>query len=163
MKRIAFFMVALMLMGGMVMAQGPRKEGKRIDPKERAERMTERMAKEYSLNDRQKKELLQANMTFMEKMGNRAEGTRHHVRHGVKPGKRSGECTQATDSCCCRKSQAPSMSKEERQKMHQEMKASREAYNAQLQKIMTKDQYEAYVKKQAERHQKMRGGKQGRK
>ena len=45
MKRIVFFMVTLFLMGGVMMAQGPR-DGKKMDPKARAEKMTERMAKE---------------------------------------------------------------------------------------------------------------------
>lgn len=72
MKKIGFLIVALLLTGGMAMAQGPR-NGKKMDPKERAERMTERMAKEYSLNEAQKKDLLEANMAFTEKMANRAE------------------------------------------------------------------------------------------
>ena len=49
MKRISFLLAALLMMGGMVMAQGPRRGGQDMDPKTRAERMTERMAKEYSL------------------------------------------------------------------------------------------------------------------
>ena len=58
MKRIVFFMVTLFLMGGVMMAQGPR-DGKKMDPKARAEKMTERMAKELSLNDTQKQQLLE--------------------------------------------------------------------------------------------------------
>lgn len=163
MKRIAFLMFALMLMGTMVMAQGARRDRNRMEPQERAKRMTEHMAKEYSLNDQQKKELLQVNTDFMEKMAKRPGAMHHGKRQGMKPGKRDGECTQAADSCCAAKKQCPKMSKEERQKMRQEMKASHEAYKAQLQKIFTKDQYAAYTKKQAEARQKMRDGKQGRK
>ena len=69
MKRISFLLAALLMMGGMVMAQGPRRGGQDMDPKTRAERMTERMAKEYSLNETQKKELLEVNMAFVQKMG----------------------------------------------------------------------------------------------
>ena len=72
MKKIGFLIVALLLTGGMAMAQGPRNRNK-MNPKERAERMTERMAKEYSLNEAQKKDLLEANMALTEKMANRAE------------------------------------------------------------------------------------------
>ena len=71
MKRISFLLAALLMMGGMVMAQGPRRGGQDMDPKTRAERMTERMAKEYSLNETQKKELLEVNMAFVQKMGER--------------------------------------------------------------------------------------------
>lgn len=116
MKRISFLMIALLLVGGMAMAQAPRKGDKRkVDPKERAERMTERMAKEFSLTDAQKKELLTANMALVEK-----------------------DC----------------------EKMRQEMKASREAYDGQLKKILTKEQYAAYTKKQAEREQRRREHRQ---
>ena len=53
--------------------------------------------------------------------------------------------------------------KEEREKMRAEMKANSEAYNAQLQKIMTKDQYASYTKKQAEREQRMKDGRRQKK
>ena len=56
MKRIAFLMIALFMIGGVVMAQGQRGEHKKMTPAERAEKMTERMVKEYSLNDAQKKQ-----------------------------------------------------------------------------------------------------------
>ena len=58
---------------------------------------------------------------------------------------------------------APEMTKEEREKMRAEMKANSEAYNAQLQKIMTKDQYASYTKKQAEREQRMKDGRRQKK
>ena len=72
MKKIGFLIVALLLTGGMAMAQGPR-NGNKMNPKERAEGMTERIAKKDSLNEAQKKDLLEANMAFTEKMANRAE------------------------------------------------------------------------------------------
>ena len=62
MKRIAFLMIALFMIGGVVMAQGQRGEHKKMTPAERAEKMTERMVKEYSLNDAQKKQLLEVNL-----------------------------------------------------------------------------------------------------
>ncbi|MBP1613697.1 MAG: hypothetical protein H6Q13_1145 [Bacteroidetes bacterium] len=125
MKRIAFLMVALLMVGGLAMAQGPRKEGKmKMDPKERAEKMTERMAKEYSLNEAQKKQLLDVNLALNEKMAKKAEDK-----------------------------------KAEKEQMHKEMKANRDAYDAQLKKIMTKEQYASYVKNQAEHQKKMKDGK----
>ena len=72
MKRIVFLMVTLFLMGSVVMAQGQRGEHKKMTPKERAEQMTERMVKEYSLNDTQKKQLFEVNLAQCEKMGDRA-------------------------------------------------------------------------------------------
>ena len=117
--------------------------------------MTERMAKEYSLNETQKKELLEVNMAFVQKMGERPGRMKPEMRQGKK-----GQ-SQATDSCTCKQDRrkAPRMSKEDREKMRQKMKASRESYEAGLKKIMTKDQYAAYTKKQAEREQRRGGGR----
>lgn len=143
MKRIAFLMVALFMMGGMIMAQGQRGEHKRMTPKERAERMTERMVKEYSLNDTQKTQLLELNLTKCEKMSNRMS------MHSGKDSKKEGKKT-------------PEVAKEKREKMRAEMKAANEAYNVQLQKIMTKEQYASYVKKQSEREQRMKDGRRQR-
>lgn len=159
MKRITLLMVALLMIGGMAMAQGHRRGGDRkMDPKAHAERMTERMSKEYSLNDTQKKQLLEANQALAEKMGSRPAGTKS----GMKQGKKE-KCTQVTDSCCSNKEgrKAPKRTKEDREKMHKEMKASREAYDGQLKKIMTKEQYDTYTTKQAERQQKMKEGRKG--
>mgnify|MGYP000607539109 FL=1 len=137
MKRISFLLAALLMMGGMVMAQGPRRGGQDMDPKTRAERMTERMAKEYSLNEDQKQQLQDVNLTWVQKMA-------------ANQGGRSKD------------NKAAKMTKEEREKKMAEMKKSREDYDAQLKKIMTKEQYDSYVKKQAEREKQMKEGRQNR-
>ncbi|WP_321332557.1 DUF4890 domain-containing protein [uncultured Bacteroides sp.] len=125
MKKIAFLMVALLMVGGMAMAQG-RGHGKNMDPKERAQKMTERIAKEYSLNDTQKQQLLEANTALVEKMSNRSDEN-----------------------------------KDKRAEMRKEMQANRDAYEAQLKKIMTEEQYASYTKDQAERQKKMSEGRRG--
>ena len=137
MKRISFLLAALLMMGGMVMAQGPRRGGQDMDPKTRAERMTERMAKEYSLNEDQKQQLQDVNLTWVQKMA-------------ANQGGRSKD------------NKAAKMTKEEREKKMAEMKKSREDYDAQLKKIMTKEQYDSYVKKQAEREKQMKPAKKTR-
>ncbi len=147
MKRIIMIMVAAFLMGGMVMAQHARRGGKMPEPKVRAERMTERMAKEYSLNDTQKKQLLEANLALVEKMGDMPMHRRGDMRKGKK------DCT-----CTCSKadkhhSQRDSIARKEGRKAR--LTAARTAYNVQLQKIMTKDQYAAYTKNMQDRKAKM--------
>ena len=139
MKKIVLMLVAAFFMGGAVMAQHARRGDKMPDPKVRAERMTERMAKEYSLDDNQKKQLLEANLAFVEKMGNRP-GKHHRKKEGKRP--------QLTDEQRAER-------KAEIEKRHEEMKAARTDYDAQLQKIMTKEQYAAYSKKMQERKTKM--------
>lgn len=167
MKRIVLMLVAAFLMGGMVMAQHARRSDKMPDPKVRAERMTERMAKEYSLNDTQKKQLLEANMALVERMGDMPM----HRRADMKKGK------MGCDSCCCAKAdknlkkdgkldkkegrrarmtdEQRAQKKADMEKKREEMQAARTTYDAQLQKIMTKDQYAAYSKKMQDRKAKM--------
>lgn len=140
MKRIVFWMFALLLMSSAVMAQGNRRGGAPMDSKTRAERMTERMVKEYSLNNEQKQKLQVANLAWVEKM---------NANQVARPGQQKDE-------------KAAKMTKEERDKRMAEMKKSREEYDAQLKKILTKDQYDAYTKKQAEREKQMKEGRQNR-
>lgn len=153
MKRIAFLMVALLMMGGITaMAQGHRGDHKRMTPQQRAEKMTERMVKEYSLNDTQKAQLLQLNLAQCEKMDGRM--SMHAKKEMKKEMKKDGKKNRK---------EAPKMTQEEREKMRAEMKAARENYNVQLQKIMTPDQYASYLKKQSEREQRMKEGRGQRK
>lgn len=132
MKRIVFWMVALLLVSGTAMAQqGNRRGGERMDPKTRAQHMTERMVKEYALDEGQSKQLLEVNLAWAEKMAANL------------PGGSKGEGTAKP-------------SKEEQAKKIDEMKKSREDYEAQLKKILSKDQYDSYVKKQAEHEKQMK-------
>lgn len=145
MKKVGLLLFALMMMGSIALAQGPRR-GENMSTKERAEWMTERMVKEFSLNETQKKQLLEANLAWMEKMGNRPGGERM----------KQGKDVQDKDSVSGKKEKrqdARKTEKEEREKMMQDMQAARVEYETQLQKILTKDQYAAYVKKQEERRQ----------
>lgn len=141
MKRIVFLLVTLFMMGGMAMAQSHCRNHKRMTPKERAEKMTERMVKEYSLNNTQKIQLLELNLAQCEKMDKRM--SKHSKRVGKKDRKKDG-------------SETSNRRKEMREKMRAEMIAGREAYNAELQKIMTKDQYASYIKNQSERKQQVK-------
>ena len=124
MKRIVLIWMAAFLMGGMAMAQHARHSDKMPEPKVRAERMTERMVKEYSLN-----------MPM-----HRAKAHKHH--------KRDGKRHQLTDEQRAQK-------KAEMEKKREEMKTARTAYDSQLRKIMTEEQYAAYSKKVQDRKAKM--------
>lgn len=93
------------------------------------------------MNDAQKKQLLEVNLARCEKMD-----ARMSMRPDVN-GKKDGK-------------KAPQMTKEEREKMRAEMKNANDEYNAQLQKIMTEEQYASYTKKQSEREQRMKEGRE---
>lgn len=166
MRRIVLLLMAVFLIGGMAMAQQARRGDKRPDPKVRAERMTERMAKEYSLNDTQKKQLLEANMALVEKMGDMPM----HRRQDMKKGKKGGDsctcpCKEGNEKCTkapeMKNKKAPltdeqrAQKKAEIEKKRKEMKAAHAEYDTQIKKIMTKDQYSAYTKKQQEKKEKI--------
>lgn len=145
MKKIFMILVVALMASGMVMAQGARRGDKRPDAKTRAERMTERMVKEYSLNDTQKQQVYEANLALTEKMGDMPMHRRSDMKGDKKCNKvEKGEKKQMTDA------ERKEM-KVDREKKREEMKAAREAYDVQMKKIMTKEQFDAYSKKQSER------------
>ncbi|MEG1563005.1 MAG: DUF4890 domain-containing protein [Bacteroides sp.] len=147
MKKIGFLMIALLCSGSMVMAQGTRRGDRPADPKVRAECMTERMVKEYALNEAQQKQLLEVNQAWVEKTGTRRQGTKQ----GIRRDKRNRNCP-LNDTCCITgQKKRAEVSPESREQRRLERTAAREAYDAQLQKILTKSQYEAYAKKRAGR------------
>ena len=157
MKRIVLMLTVAFLAGSMAMAQYAHRGDKIPDPKVRAERMTERMAKEYALNDAQKKQLLEANLALVEKMRDMPK----HRKPKMKRGKRN------CNSCCCEKAdkyhkensltdEQCAQKKAEMEKKRKEMQDARSAYDVKLQKIMTKEQYAAYTQKFKERKEQPR-------
>lgn len=69
MKRFNLFLMAILLMGGVVMAQGSKRgDRKEVTPEVQAQHMTDRMVKEFSLNEKQAKELQAANLEFAKQM-----------------------------------------------------------------------------------------------
>ncbi len=128
-KRIVLSMAALFLVGGLSMAQG-RPGG---DPKEQAERMTERLVKELSLNDDQKAQLLEVTQAWTEKMQEMMPKGRPDMKpeEGDRP-----ERPEFTDE------------------MRAEMDAAREAYEESVKNILTDEQFEAFKKVMQDR----RGG-----
>ncbi|MDE6348842.1 MAG: DUF4890 domain-containing protein [Bacteroides sp.] len=148
MRRIVLIWMAVFMMGGMVMAQQTRRGNKMPDSKVRAERMTEQMVKEYSLNDTQKKQLWEANMTLLEK-------TEHRL-SDIKRGKsRNDSCSCACVDSLRMKSDRYHKRRGGRYQLTDEQRAARTAYDLQLQKIMTNEQYAAYNKKMQDRKAKM--------
>lgn len=150
MKKISLLLVAFIMSMGMVMAQAPQRgERKKMDPKERAEKMTERMTDKYGLNDTQKEKLLTLNMTVTEKMGDKHPGRKHRdgkaVKENRKPEARKAEA---------KKPENVEARKAAKEKHMAEMKESRQAYDAKVKEIFTEEQYNKYQANMAERQQK---------
>lgn len=158
MKKLYFVLMAVLFMSGVAMAQhrGGNRGDKMPDPQTRAERMTERMVKEYGLNDEQKQQLKEANLALMEKIGDMPPmGRKHHRKDAAcncdkmdknRPDKANKD--NLTD-------EQRAQMKAEREKKMAEMKTARQAYDAKLQQIMTKEQYASYVEKTKDK----KGGK----
>lgn len=144
MKRIILMMVTALMAGSMVMAQQNRRGDKMPDAKTRAERMTERMVKEYALNDTQKQQLLEVNLAWAQKMDERAGQEKRHGNARRDDKGQKGEKPQLTE-------EQRAQMKAEREKRRTEMENDRKAYDEQVQKIMTKEQYALYVQKANER------------
>lgn len=162
MKRISFLMITMLMACTVLMAQGRRRgeEPPKVDPKERAERMTEHMVKEYSLNDSQKQKLYEVNLAMAENMKDRP-AMRYIGRQGKKANsdmdKQSSEDKDAVKKSSADKGKRrPEMSKEDREKFHNKMKEARAAYDAKIKEIMTDEQYSAYTKNQEDRQGRMK-------
>ena len=68
MKKIAFMMLAFVLIGSTAMAQGNSKGCKKADADTRAKQLTEKMVSEYSLNEAQQKKLAEVNLAWAKSM-----------------------------------------------------------------------------------------------
>lgn len=174
MKKIALLLIVLLATGTMLMAQGGPRRGERgnrngngVNIKEHAERMSAQMAKTYSLNDAQKRQVYEANLIMIADMqpARRVGQGFHRPSPGFGMGKRFEDQPRDTAQIAKRgereKMMKEKMAKEkevkaeQRDKWAENMKQSREAYETKIKGILTKDQYEAYTKDQAERQKRM--------
>lgn len=143
MKKLVFIMITMVLSVSMAMAQGKGQRGgkpENVDPKVRAEKVTGKMAQELSLTDKQKKAVYDLNLATFQK------------RQEFKDNRKADKNDQ--------KSERPTA--EQREQWSKERDADREAYDAQMKKILTPQQYEKYTQFVSERKNSdscTRGGK----
>lgn len=127
------------------------RQGHRPDPAQMAQRMTDMMAQRYGLDDTQKASLLKVNTEYAGKMP-----MMRRPHHGPRPGMQGGRPgAMRQDSA---QAQRPRPSREEMEKRFKEMRANQEAYNAEVKKILTDEQYTKFTEDQ-QRHG--RPGQQG--
>lgn len=155
MKKIYLVMFAMLLVSSMAMAQNDdqsnnMQQRKAPDATEMATRQTERMVKQYSLNDTQKAALLTLNKKYASKMGQgRGMGMRKN---------------SSSDNSSNTTSQKPDQT--QIQKMNTERTSMMTEYNNELQKILTTDQYSKYtknMKSHGQNGQKCQKGQKGQK
>ena len=155
MKKIVMTMVALLTMTAAVAQNnenGQRPEFKRPTPEE----MTNRMADQLKLDDKQKSKVLELNKEYESVLMGPGMGGRGFGRgmgRGPRPDGESG-ATQNNNQQRQRP-QRPELTDEQKAQM-QQMMEKRQEYDKKLKKILTDDQYKTYQ----EQHQR-RGGRGG--
>ena len=163
MKQIVITIVAAVMFTSTAMAQDQEKGKKK---EEMIKHRTEKMVKDYNLDDKQAKQLLELNTKYADQMRPRHHGP-HGGHHGMKgdcPEPPKGDCQEASKcdkKCECQKSskcekkcEGQKPSKEEMKAKHQERMESMKAYDAELQKILTPDQYKNYQADKEKHHKK---------
>ncbi|MBM6992175.1 MAG: DUF4890 domain-containing protein [Prevotella sp.] len=142
MKKLMMMFAAMMLTAMTVNAQSNDSvQHRKVNRTEMVKNRTDRFVKQYGLNETQAQQLLQLNTVYADKMpgmGRRGMGNRNH----------QGEGQNAAPS------QTERPSKEQMEARMKEMKANMDAYNAELKKILTSDQYAKYQEAQQKRMQR---------
>ena len=163
MKRFFMMMAAAVLMGTTAMAQGERPQ---FDRTEMIKQRTDQMVEKYKLNETQAKQLLELNTKNAEAMGpmmgmGRMGGGRPGGMGGRRGGGQAGQGGQG----------APQMGgggfqmTEEQRARFEEMRKQREEnqkkYEAELEKILTPEQFKSYQKDMEEQRAQRRNSGMG--
>lgn len=141
MIKMIFTMMAAVMVSTSAMAQeaqNDQRPERKFDKAEMVKHRTDETVSRYKLNDKQAKQLLELNTKYADKMGPR--GPRHH-HHGagrppMPPKDMKGERPE------------PPKDDNKMKERHQEMEATMKAYDAELQKIMTSNQFKSYQEDQ---------------
>ena len=113
---------------------------------------TDKMVEDYQLNDKQAKKLLELNTAYADKMRPPHHG--HHGPHGMR-GQRPEPPKEDMNG------ERPEPPKGDRPDRRKEMAETMKAYDAELQKIMTAEQFEKYKSDMQQRHEKGHKGPHG--
>lgn len=147
MKKIMIAMAAAILMSTTALAQDEKKQGNRperkFDKTEMVKKRTDDAVKKYGLNDKQAKELLDLNTKYADKMGPRRG---HHGPRGPRPEGRPMPPRDGQQGAR-EGGKRPELTAEQKAQMEADRKQHEEtmkAYDDELQKIMTAEQYKQY-------------------
>ena len=163
MKKILFSMVAAIMMSTSAFAQmGAPQQLSPEEQKEMIKQRTDETVKQYGLNEDQAKQLLDLNTKYADKMpmGFGRMGGRRGGGQGGPQGGFGGGAPQGGFGG----GQMPQMTDEMRarmEEMRKQMTETREAYNKELEKIMTPEQFKKYTEDQQSRRGGFGGGQRG--
>ena len=148
MKKMMMTLLAAVMVSTAAVAQNKDDNKSPQDNNRRQEMVkhrTDRLVKDYQLNDQQARQLLELNTKYADKM--RSHHPRHHGPHGMKgqrPEPPKGDV----------KGERPEPPKGDRQDRRREMDETMKAYEAELQKIMTPEQFKKYQADMQQRRDK---------
>lgn len=159
MKKMMMAIAAMMVISTASMAQDnneKKQAPRKMDRTEMVKHRTDRMVKEYGLDEAQAQKLLELNTAYADKMprmgGQRPGGPRPQGQSDVK---------QKVDGTTGATAQQPAErpSKEQMEARRAEMMKNTEAYHAELKKILTDEQYNKFIENQKNRQQRSRDGR----
>ena len=161
MKRIVMMMAAAVLMGTAAMAQGNNGQRPQIDRTEMIKQRTDQMVEKYKLNETQAKQLLELNTKNADLMG-RGMGMGRMGGQGGRRGGGQGAPQMGGGQGAPQMGGGGFQMTDEMRAQFEEMRKQREEnqkkYDAELEKILTPEQFKSYQKDMEEqRAQRGRG------
>lgn len=158
MKKSILAIIATVTLSMSAMAQsenGNAPQRPQMDRTEMVKNQTDRMVKDYGLNETQAAQLLKLNTDYADKMprmrGFRPNGQRDGMQRQRRADGNNGATAQGENR------ERPS--REQMEARMKEMRENQEAYNAELKKILTEEQFAKYQENSQRRMQSM--GRQG--
>ena len=159
MKKTIMAIAATLMMSGSMFAQesenGDKNPMEKPDKTEMVKKRTDETARRYGLNDEQAAKLLDLNTRYAEKMGPRGPRMgRHHAPGGQRPDSiKSGKMKPQKGEL--KKAHMKGEGQQVMKGGREDMRKNMEEYDAELQTIMTAEQYEAY---KADHEKRMKDG-----
>ena len=159
MKKLIFSIIAVMSLTTAIAQDNdrPRRDGQRnFDRTEMLKRRTDDVVKKYNLNSEQAEKLLALNTKFADKLNPRMGGFGRG--RGSRPAPNFGGGNGGN---------RPEMTEEQRaqfEQMRKQREENQKAYEAELEKILTPDQFKSYqedMKQQREQRGRGMGGRRG--
>ena len=150
MKQMIMTLLAAVMVSMAAVAQDKDSNKPSVDNNRKQEMVkhrTDRMVEDYQLNNKQAKKLLELNTEYADKMRPRHHG--HHGHHG--PHGMRGQRPEPPKSDM--EGERPEPPKGDREEHRKEMAETMKAYDAELKKIMTEDQFKVYQADMQKRRQ----------
>ena len=167
MKRLVMIMTAAVLMGTTAVAQDNNGQRPQFDRTEMIKQRTDAMVEKYKLDEAQAKKLLELNTKNAETMGpGRGMGRMGGRRGGGGAGFGGGQAAGAPQMGMGG-GERPQMTEEQRarfEEMRKQREEAQKAYDAELEKILTPEQFKSYqedMKQQRAQRGRGLGGRRG--